>query len=386
MKNISHDNAIRTLIFSIIFSSYSFLSIIAMWSEYKYEAPIIYNFYKIYQYILIFILPIIYILSKPKIKEMVIYLALIVLGIYSLIKLHDYRFIMFILFLFAAINTNFLLIIKANFTADCFAFFLVLLSYFVGILPNTIYIRVGGERIRQSLGFAHPNFLGMVVMLIVLQYILLRKARFNIIDTIFSLVFVILFNEVCDSRASEFASIFVIVSVFIFNSFNSLKGKLKVKKLLINIIKLCPFLLATLSYVIVLYAVPGTTFYNNANKLLSSRLDIFQFYYKIVGLHLFPKPIYSLFMNSTFVGMDNAYIYLLVSFGVIALIVYCSIIYKLISFCFLHKEYYLLFVTLALCIFGLVESTVIYPFVGVCFIAVDRHTKYVGKKENMTNV
>ena len=109
----------------------------------------------------------------------------IFINIYSLIKLHDYRFIMFILFLFAAINTNFLLIIKANFTADCFAFFLVLLSYFVGILPNTIYIRVGGERIRQSLGFAHPNFLGMVVMLIVLQYILLRKARFNIIDTIF---------------------------------------------------------------------------------------------------------------------------------------------------------------------------------------------------------
>lgn len=368
-KNI---NAIRNIIIYIFFPWYGAISIIATWTSFQYPYPIVISCFRFTEVILVPILILNYILSKPTYKAFSIYLLILLLGIYSSVKVGDHRFLFFILFLYGAINTNYKKTLTIDLISKILIFAVTLFSYGAGFITDVQYQRVGAASIRHGLGFAHPNFLGMIVMLICLEYILLRNSNLTFIEVVIWIGIIVCIDVYSDTRSTEAVSIITLLIAFFFKSLLNKKNVFNKNKKFFEIL---PTILTICSYLLVNNVKPGSALYNFIIQYDSSRLNIFQFYYNIAGLHLFPEKINTFFMDSTFVGMDNAYILLLVSFGIISLVVYVIVLTYLIWIMINKNETYLLLITIMLLIFGLVESTVIYPFVGFYIVTLQRNYK-----------
>lgn len=370
-KNI---NSVRNMIICIFFPVYGAISIIATWTNFQYKYPFVVSCFRFIEIILIPILILNYLLSRPTYKNFCIYFLLLILGIYSSIKIGDHRFLFFILFLYGAINTNYRNTLKIDFIIKTIIFIITILAYIVGLISDIQYQRVGTSVVRHGLGFAHPNFLGLIVMLVCLEYVFLRNSNLNFVEVIIWICIIEFVNKYSGTRSTEIISIITLMLAFVFKfvSSSDLKRILYKNKKLFELI---PALLAVCSYVLVNNVKPGSNLYNFITTYDSSRLNIFQFYYNAAGLHLFPKAINVLFMNSTFVGMDNTYILLLVSYGIVSLIVYVVLSMHLIKIMIDRDESYLFLITIMLLIFGLVESTVIYPFVGFYVVTLQRKVR-----------
>ncbi len=372
-KNI---NLVRNMIICIFFPLYGAISVIATWTNFQYKYPFSVSCFRFVEIILIPILILNYVLSKPTYKNLGIYFLLLILGMYSSVKTGDHRFLFFILFLYGAINTNYKNTLKIDFIIKIIIFIITILAYIVGLISDTQYQRVGASVVRHGLGFAHPNFLGLMVMLICLEYIFLRNYNLNFVEVLIWICIIEFVNKYSDTRSTEIISIITLLLAFVFKFVSSSDLK-KIFYKNRRLFELIPALLAICSYLLVNNVKPGSNLYNLITTYDSSRLNIFQFYYNAVGLHLFPKAINVLFMNSTFVGMDNTYILLLVSYGIVSLIVYVVLSMHLIKIMIDKDAFYLFLITIMLLIFGLVESTVIYPFVGFYVVTLQRK---VGQK------
>lgn len=369
---------IRTCEMSIIFPLYGSLFSIAMWSEYGSQYPFILNILKIFEYILPFFLLVLFLDSKPTFKLIILYLFLCAISIYSLLVIHDYRFFMFILFLFAGRNIGFKRVIKADLIGKSITFLFIILSFLLGILPDVTLQRTN-SLIRHSLGFAHPNFLAMSFMLIILEYFLIRNNEIYVIEIFAILLLSLLINVLSNGRGAEFVELLMCLLSFITHIIGQKKIIRFIRRRSITILlTMIPSVLSIISYWVLLGAISGTQLALFISSFLSGRLAILQFYYSQVGIHLFPKSIQQVYINSTFVGMDNTYIYLLVSFGLISLVIYCIVVGILIHNSIINNNLTLLLIIISLCLLGLVDSTNIYPFVGFFVLSYDN---YVIKEE-----
>lgn len=132
--------------------------------------------------------------------------------------------------------------------------------------------------------------------------------------------------------------------------------------------------MSILSLSVLLFVKQGTILYLLINKLLSSRLDIFQFYYQLVGIKLLPQKITVYFQDSTFAGMDNAYIFAAVYDGLILFVVF-FVIEQIIAKKIQVAPYNVSLVFLFILLVGLTEALIIYPFINMMVI-------YFGQESN----
>lgn len=369
-----HNSEATTIWLSIIFSIYSAFSIFTTWTELQNVVPTILVVYKMFQWLIIALLVMSFIASIPSLRLALVFVVLVLLGVYSTISLHDYRFLMFVLFSFATTQANLKIVIRMNLIINIFVFASVVFMNLVGFLPDEILYRTDAQIVRHSLGFAHPNFLGAMILLIILEYFYVRSYKITVFELVILLVFNWFFMFISDSRATGFIAIatmlaFTFVKIFGEIKFNKIFMDSRLKFLIQNL----SFVLALVSILVTVMVKPGTQIFTELSTLTSGRIDIFQYYFGINGFHLWPKAIKDLFQNSTFVGMDNAYINLMVSFGILILISYCLLLRKFTIQIMENKSSSLLIIIIAFMIWGLVESTIVYPFVGF-FCLVYRNT------------
>lgn len=265
-------------------------------------------------------------------RDRVALLVLVIIAIFITVYITDSIVLLTdILVIISSVNIELKKVIK--FDLVCRLFFLVfaLLSYYLGIIPEVVDYRNWVE-IRHSWGFAHPNRLALhlLVMCLYLFYLSYNKKRSFYRFAFYAIAFY--FNySVTGGRTSAVGILFLfILELYRKSRYASLlteflnKGKNVVSNILLFGSVFISFLIAMLSAIGVIQ-YNGTTISSRAvlagRALITYGLTIFGRKIETVGtLEAQRQGIAS---N----GVDNAFVYLLVNYGLIVFVIFVLLLY-----------------------------------------------------------
>ncbi|RYL93956.1 hypothetical protein [Sporolactobacillus sp. THM19-2] len=193
-------------------------------------------------------------------------------------------------------------------------------SFFLKIIPNTTLNRDG--ILRQSLGFSHPNILGLIMMCVTIEilYLFSKKIRW------FHLTILGLLNIgtyfITFSRTSLICTILFII-LFVLNEKTELLQKSYAKITLLLSVPIT-FILGVLPAIL----YKDSKFYNLLNDVLANRLIQGHYYIEKYGISIFgqPMPLSIEIMNPKTNWMehwvvDSAYLRILIQHGILVLFI-----------------------------------------------------------------
>ncbi|NEZ69022.1 hypothetical protein [Pediococcus pentosaceus] len=356
-------------VYGAAFVIYTFFSILVPLSNFNVQSIEFVNIYKFVKMFLMVVLFIIFLFRNYKFKTFLLMAFCILIGAYGYYVNSEDRMLMLILFAFASRYIHPKILLRYDFVVRIIAFSAIIFLYGQGVLRNSYLLRANGV-MRSTLGFSHPNYGGILLFTIILEWILIKNKKVNIFEILSMLGISCFFYRFFLARTDWILTILLLLSIIIIQLFDGSK--------LTVIIKKCDsifvWLMSILSLSVLLFVKQGTILYLLINKLLSSRLDIFQFYYQLVGIKLLPQKITVYFQDSTFAGMDNAYIFAAVYDGLILFVVF-FVIEQIIAKKIQVAPYNVSLVFLFILLVGLTEALIIYPFINMMVI-------YFGQESN----
>lgn len=214
-----------------------------------------------------------------------------------------------------------------------------------------------------TMGFKNPNILGFLLTIAYMGYCILHRknAILRLLLAGILITFNILFLD--DDTASV-----VLILFYILQQVNSNRVAYIIKKITTFI----PELLLIISWAIA-YLYGSIKLLNTLNNFLTARPMIWSYYINLYGIKLFPQRIQTYNVSSfeyfffgknlplQYQGFDGAYVYLLITEGVIlTFLILFSINYLIIQLDF-KQEKVLIFAVLCILIFGITESVAVAP-------------------------
>lgn len=238
-----------------------------------------------------------------------------------------------------------------------FSFFIAIFGLGLGLVSDHIDIRNGISRL--SLGFSHPNYLGVVCYSLCLTFCLsgFTRSRTLLIGLCSILSFVVFYFA--DTRTGLFSILVFLSFVVLWPVFQRVTT-VRIKKPL-----------AAIAVLLVIYSLVTMMVYTPSNALLSAINDVMtgRLYCANHFFNLFPTTLFGRTVDDASVYaaggwfsfmVDNAYCHLLIRYGIVALsaLILGFVLYygKELSRSSLSLAYYLLPTAL---ITGLSEATVL---------------------------
>lgn len=355
----------RERIFSFIFIIYGILSLL-YWSQYAGMLPVINTIYLYYQIISVPILFIIFVCSRPTYKVIISAIITFLFVVYATIIERTPIFLMFISFFYAGRGINYKAILKKDIIFKVITFLGVYLGYRVGYLGNLIIHRDGG--LRQSLGFKYPTYVMYVVLIIAVEWLLIRGSKITWQEIVMLLFIGGFINKFADSRGEFIALFIACIGDILVN-----KSK-KIQNVILNnkIIKICllifPEIICLLSYILISTINTFNPMYSIVNKFTSNRLNIFQYYLNEYGIGIFPRKLALNYLNydgSWLDVIDNSYLYLGILFGIVVLLIYLIIFSFLMKNAIDNENATLIAIMCAFVILNMVEYVSLMPVVAL---------------------
>lgn len=265
--------------------------------------------------------------AKLKLKELVIVVLFVVLAIVSYMITSSPTLSYLLLIPFAAKNTDFQKIIKTDLWAKILVMLFVFACYAANLTKSSVVLRNGV--IRESFGFAHPNTLGYLSMMIWLESILLlRRAKKPVMFQVLASVAPILLCFLADSRTAIAAIVVAVFCLTVEDVLSKKRAQSVVTKKR-KILYLVPIVLIIASFL--------TTYaYNNRNTLaikldtaLSSRISLQSYYNKEYTLTPLGRELTSEDLQER--PLDNGYYRILYNNGIFGLVALLVIVWLSLS-------------------------------------------------------
>ena len=265
-----------------------------------------------------------------------------------------------VLFLVTAQAVDYRLLAKLNLYVSSFLLISVPLLSAISIIPNKKMVTHSGL-IRFSLGFTHPNFIGLLVLLIgvSLSVVLMREHLWVCIAVIMMLT---VGNYSLSYSRSSIVISFVLVALLLIFTFVTNQRAQRI----INVILVCAVVgCISLSYYSMIFYDANSEVWRAMNGMLSGRLSLAHQYYSMYSITLFGRnySTYTPFITD-FAGrpvdflVDNAYAHLLLRYGLIPtllfLAAYLAVLIKLIRRSNSGNEVFLVLIVFAF--YALVET------------------------------
>lgn len=279
-------------------------------------------------------------------------------------------FLFFFLFLYTSSSVSYFDFVKIDAIFRIILILTVIFLFLSGILPDVVLVRSSGG-LRHSLGFSHPNTLGVLFCMISLDVVIIlwnSKLKYLILSILTCLI---LSNFITDSRTPTIIMMLAIFLVPIFKYFqkNSLLLKFKFP------LSLSIWILAGLSYLMVTRITPQMTIFSLINSMTSSRLTYYQNVFSDYGISLFGQTIPILsesFAKQYFLRLqflDSTYLSLLIRYGFFLFIVFSYHLGRLIFNSISQNKIQVFLVILLFLIFGITENIVFKPeFCSICMM------------------
>ena len=375
----------RNRIFTLVYIIYGIFSVIE-WSQ---ISTIYNNYEKIYlvsQIVCIPVLVFLFISSHPRKKIFILYIiiASYALGVGFFLK--DTRFLMFILFFFAAVNVDYKNTFRKDIIIKILLFLIIFLAYKAGYL-NTLGIisRETGE-IRQTFGFSYPTYVMYMIMIISMEWIIIRAKQLTYLELVLISLLGYFFGKVTDARGETVTLYFVIIGVLLACKLFKSKSYIFLEnKLIRTLLIIAPEIACVLAYLLVIILKPGSMLYGIINRFSSWRLDIFQIYLHNYGIRIFPAK-----LSLNYLGadgkwvqvIDNCYLYLGIQLGIICLITYLIIFSYLIKNALDYHRIIMVVIMIGFVILNTVEYVTLSPAIALyCVVwSKNMHRKEVRKR------
>lgn len=303
-------------------------------------------------------------LQSYKVREIILIAILILIFGLSAIFTRTYILFDCLLIILCAKKINFEKYIKNVLYIQSILILGVLLLALTGIMEMGAFTRTNSGEFRYAWGFNHPNTLSIVSFQWICQYLYLKRndrkfKKYTLMFLIIALIYI-----ATDSNSGLIMSVFIVGGTFIYEKIVDKVFDLKqIKKIASRLV----FLACIVIIFIVRY------YWINPDKLsattLVSRINLSRNYLVAYGVNLFGHKI----TQGAYVSipgfpkgyyfLDNAYVWLLVSFGLLAFLCvfigYIRLIRKL-----LHSgEWNLILIVFAYLIYGITEhTTLIFSF------------------------
>lgn len=243
-----------------------------------------------------------------------------------------------------------------------------------------------GNALRYALGFNHPNTLAFMLLLIALDILYLcrnKKPIIKIVSYIFGFIMLFTIYKLTVSRTSI---IILAFSLFMFIMFNFKMDFLSIKPIKI-FLSLSYFLLFIFSYFLVHLYESGTAIGEKINNLFSTRLYLCSYYTKIFGLTLFGQRVGQGGNTPLKVGdvvyytIDNAYVWGLLTFGIITSILLGILFFFAIKKTLENKNYHLFILILTTLAYGVTEQGAIKYYINYLVVLISYGIYYFNEKD-----
>lgn len=235
----------------------------------------------------------------------------------------------------------------------------------MGLVNN--FILVTAYAIKYSLGFNHPNLLGMFVYIILLEWLFVRFGRMRMKDWILILAIGFLVYLVATPRTSAFAFLFIYLVFIVANK----KSKwLSHGWIRFGLVALTPLLGVVTMISSLLYKRNSETWIF-LDKILSGRLSVSSALIDKYGLSAFGQKMDILGMREAKIlhtaahPLDCAYVRCAMMYGLIAFIVLCMAYMVLMNYSMRRKLFHIALMCLFFILIGVGESYMLYPVYNV---------------------
>lgn len=262
---------------------------------------------------------------------------------------HDPNILMFFVMAIGVLTIPFDTFFKIDFFIRLALVALVITLHLTGLVSAANEIRQ--DSIRYSLGFQHPNTLGMQIMVLALEFsYIFKRFRWGCIAvTLLSIIFLV---TVPNSRAA--AIILAVLLMYIL--FKKTTKKILRYRIVRMIIILSFPILTLVSLFSTLIDDINPELDYGLNKITSGRIALYNQAFEEAGVSLLGNP----YENRLSDTLDNAYLRLLITYGVIQYLVFLYLSVKSIKQLYDEDQDELVFILFLLQMYGIMESSLLY--------------------------
>lgn len=299
------------------------------------------------------------ILGQTYKKKEIVLIILITIPIIISTQLSGYNTILSAwMFIVAAKGIKLDKVIKATYIVQIIMISIVFFLCILGMIPDCIMMRNGV--IRHSMGFNHPNMLGLRLFQMTVCHCYLRRKKYNLGDYLLILIIDILVYFVPNSQSTFLCILFLFFLVLFYEKNRNIRnGTLEcIGKFLVRGAALINLISIIFSFI----DIASIPLLQQVDKWMSIRFSSCHRVLKIYGITLFGHRIYVSEGERNSVGiqyslwLDNAYMGLLLRFGIIIFLIF-SISYLYLMYYLNNKKRYMeVIILFVFSLYGVMEN------------------------------
>lgn len=291
------------------------------------------------------------------VKTILIIILLSILGIITFFTSKDETFIILLLFIFSLKDISFENLVKKDFYIKLIILLFIFIMYFCGYTSEYLISR--NHNLRNTFGFAHPNVLGFMIVMLNIEYIYINKEKFKITYLLICFISLIFIYIYPNSRSS--------IILLIMMSVMCLLIRTNFKKILY--VKPVKFLIKNSFFIFTLLTIIFTFLLCQNNKvgitldsIFSRRLYFIENYLEKYNVNLFGNDL--LFVSSEVSGifkiepsiLDNLFILILLQYGIIVYFVFGYLFNKSFDMAYKNNNIFLIIILFILMAYGMMEN------------------------------
>lgn len=278
-------------------------------------------------------------------KSWLFLLSLLAIGFISYFVTSRFLILELILIIVASLNIDFEDIICGNLKINLFLFVTLVLLYFIGATNGMIIHRETGL-LRYSFGFYHPNLFSMYLVIMYFQYIYINRQNINLGKILIGVLITIIISVFADSKTA----CFILILFLSFILLKNISFKIVSNRLIYFLSKNGFLILTIICIIITMLFISNNSMAYKLNELFSSRIYIQSLYLQEYSINLLGNDI------NYFNSLDNAYIKIILNFGLVGCFLYNYLYSKIIKMSYEKKDYIIYFIYVIFIIYGMMEN------------------------------
>lgn len=319
--------------------------------------------------------------SSYNLKQIIVIVLFLSLGILITIKSKQITVFMSILAILFSKNIDFNKLLKATLIVKVITFTITVVLSFIGVLGNGDTFRKladGTIEKRYSLGYVHPNITYLNFFVIVILYLYIKYDKINKKDYFYLIIMSTVLYLITDSRTGYISVIIGILVTILFRH-----GKIFKSKMIRKIIVAMPFICGMISIIFSIMYSRSSKILVLIDNILTGRLQLGNRFIKMYGLTLFGQKItQGSDIDGAYLRIDNGYISLIMSYGIVIFLIYIFFMVRITKRYLKEENYPRIMLLLVFSVYGLTETYIYNVFVNVALLFIS-DLLYKSKKKGI---
>lgn len=294
-------------------------------------------------------------------KKILLIAFLLIISLLTYIRTISPIFVEILLVSFASLNLDFKKIIKYDIYIKLFIIvFLVILNQ-LGFAASDFIVTRGGETIRNSFGFYHPNTFGMTIMIVLFEFLYLQSEnKLKLWHYILGISTILVISATSDTRTAMLCIAIYLIAILIQKPLS----KIITKSFVAFSIKNLYLILLIFSITVTLLYTQKVPFAVKLNELLSNRIYLQSLFWEQYGISLLGNNI---IYNRT---LDNGFLKIFLNYGVLTSLFFVIVYWSSFKRSFKDQDYPLIIILIIFLLFSLSESSMFYVYNNLFLIYV----------------